>query len=188
MKRNKTLHLSLFLLACLAITGCGSVKKYHASVAEAKLPITNYTCEMKGEVIRHTVVELKSEDLKKCVDTKEKLLWIRYWVPYCGENSQEVELAKKYADKVELVWVALLWDYETVKKQMEMVPYPIYYIDRSLPKHRAKAAAAFTNQMITNKRKGPVKSNVFIRNGELIYDCHSGVSDELLAQFTRNLP
>lgn len=175
---------NLYPLIVLALlSACSTVSKYHSKVEKSDVPVVPYACQYANKIVRDSVVEITSKDVKKCLTSGDKLVWIRYWVPYCGENSMEVELARKYADKVTLVWVSILWDHETTKQQMQLVPYPISFIDRSLSKHRAKAANEFTNQLVENKVEGHVGSNAFIKGSKLVHHCYSnGISDSLLAR------
>jgi hypothetical protein len=180
------MYKPLAILSLILFQACSTVSRYHSKVERNNIPVVEYSCALKNQVIKDSIIEINAQNLNECYNDDNKLLWIRYWVPYCGENSEELAILEKYSDQVDLIWIAILWDYKTINQQIELGNYPIYYIDRKLPKHRSKAATAFTNQLIENPKE-LVAANVFIKNGKLLHECYSqGLSDSLFIELLAN--
>ncbi|MGB0431798.1 MAG: hypothetical protein ACPGLV_15090 [Bacteroidia bacterium] len=162
----------LLMIILTTLTACSTVSKYHHKVEKSNSPIVKFSCDLKGKVIIDSVIELSSQNIKNCFQNKDKVLWLRYWVPYCGDNSTELELLKKYSERIELVWIAVLWDYKTIRQQIEATNYPVYYLDRELPKNRIKAVNAFSRQLVKSNCD-QFSSNLFIKNGQLLHQCYT---------------
>ncbi len=179
------MNTGYILLLSFFITGCTTVARYHKKAQKLNVPIIKAETPFDGKLIKDTIAYVSAQKLSEYANT-EKVLWIRYWVPYCNNNTKEVELAKKYSDKVDLIWLAVLWDYPLVQKQMELYAFPIYYIDQHYEMNRSKLVKKFTSDVLTTEINENVSSNVFIKNGQIIFQCYSDeISDALIKELLK---